>query len=111
MSQQQEIWLGEAPEEGAKRDAIHVAVAPAIAGETLWPGDKVGFNHDRTMTTNTKVFVGVVDPFSNKLQRGERFWLILFPQTVQNLRHEWDHPQFPQVEDKEEEYYDGCSGC
>lgn len=40
-----DIGLGRILEEGndAKKDAVHVACAPVIAGQVLKPGEHVGF--------------------------------------------------------------------
>lgn len=76
------------------RDAIHIAVAPAQAGETLAPGQHVGFRPDGKLGGVDKV-IGIVDPFlKQRVQEGERFWLCLYPKTVNNLRHDWSHPAF-----------------
>lgn len=43
MSQQQYMPnLGEAPTSDARKDCVHIAVAPVIAGEDLPPGARVG---------------------------------------------------------------------
>lgn len=82
-----------------ERDAVHVAIIPCEAGESLGPGTKVFVDRDdggcakRAFITPA---VGVVDPFlSEVVNRGERFWLMLFPGTITSLRHEWSHPVFP----------------
>ncbi len=65
----------------AARDAIHVAVIPLTATRVLQPGERL---------TN-----GVVDPFlTAPVQPGERYWFCLFPASVTNLRHVWQHPAF-----------------
>lgn len=86
-------------DEEHRRDAIHIAVAPVIAGCLLNPGDAVGLigpagdmelvgpagNHN----------IGIVDPFLTAgVQPGQRFWLFLFPNTITGLRHVWQHPAF-----------------
>jgi hypothetical protein len=82
-----------------RRDAVHVAVAPVTAGETLRPGQHVGF----TPPGQTEVVglvepgrsVGLVDPYlTDDVQPGQRFWLFLYPNTVTSLRHVWTHPAF-----------------
>lgn len=83
-----------------KRDAIHLAVEPMIAGEKLRPGDKViikdGEAFDVTWTDRVKEAVGIVDPFlSGSVGKGDRFWLVVMPRQITSLRHVWEHPAFP----------------
>lgn len=82
------------------RDAIHIAVAPLMAGENLNPGD--GFKNDDgvAMKAPFEIRDGVVDPFLRiPLKKGDRFWGFLKPGSITNLRHHWTHPSFR--EDKE----------
>jgi len=80
----------------ASRDAVHVAVAPCMAGEDLKPGARVGIAIDGSAFRFTTRDIGIVDPFlAEPVSKGERFWLFLYPGTAQNLRHEWDHPDLP----------------
>lgn len=103
------IKLGQIIENEAFKDAIHVAVAPVVAGHTLKPGSHIGFYQDGTVgcTSNDRsephpVFIGIVDPFiKQSIQKGEKFWMILYPNTVTGLRHEWDHPAFKSSEKSE----------
>lgn len=86
--------LGTLLDETARRDAIHVAVEPAIAAHTLRPGDDVGFLGDGTVGSMGKP-VGIVDPFlKSAVLKGQRFWLFVYPRTITNLRHVWSHPDF-----------------
>lgn len=87
------------------RDAVHVAVISAIAGETLHPGQHVGLNDastddsDRVAATMTK-HIGIVDPFLEcVVYPQQRFWLYLYPRTITGLRHLWTHPDFDHVGD------------
>lgn len=86
--------LGQIIEGVAQRDAIHIAVAPMIAGERLGAGLHVGVGS----TGQASAFVapiGIVDPFlKSPVEKGQRFWLFLYPNTVTSLRHEWEHPAF-----------------
>jgi len=73
------------------RDAIHLAVEPTIAKDRLRPGDHVGADGSLD-----KPWVGIVDPFlSRNVERGERFWLVVYPRQINSLRHVWTHPSFP----------------
>lgn len=81
------------------RDAVHVAVISAEAADKLAPGQHVGFNAASTLE---KLIVGIsddpiglVDPFLEvTVQKGQRFWLYLYPRTITSLRHNWTHPAF-----------------
>lgn len=80
-----------------KRDAIHVAVVPVIcADETIKVGQRIGLvKGSLDQATKKGVIIGVADPYLlNPIKRGERFWMYMLPQTVTNLRHDWDHPAF-----------------
>lgn len=80
-----------------ERDAIHIATAAVFATEDLNPGDHVGFvtkDNDK-MGRSELAPVGIVDPFLPKpVKKGERFWVFLYPGTIQSLRHNWSHPSF-----------------
>lgn len=90
--------LGQLCDEQARRDAIHIAVAPVEAFSDLHPGDHVAIEQDgkahlRCPSEGDKV--GIVDPFLlAPVLKGERFWLFLYPGTVTSLRHVWTHPAF-----------------
>ena len=75
-------------DEPVQRDAVHVAVAPVVAAETLAPGTRVGFAHvgnTELVTSRVPVHhtIGVIDPFlCNSVQPGQRCWLFVFPNTI-----------------------------
>jgi hypothetical protein len=92
------------------RDAVHVAVYPATAGEPLVPGQRVRFAHGlawavpATLDADTgnlhysEVVHGIVDPFlplHERVLTGQRFWLCLLPGSVTSLAHLWSAPGFP----------------
>lgn len=85
--------LGKIIDETAGRDAIHLAVEPVVAGETLGPGMHIGFLDDGTVG-RCGTTVGIVDPFVNGVAKGERFWLVVYPRQITSLRHVWTHPAF-----------------
>lgn len=90
--------LGSIIDKNAKRDAIHLAVEPVVAGETLSAGQDVGRKADGTFgSTGIKgKFLGIVDPFlRGRVHIGDRFWLIMYPRQISSLRHVWAHPDFP----------------
>lgn len=95
--------LGQLIEENEQRDAIHVAIAPVVAGEKLSPGDHIGFLPDGR-AGEVKEPIGVVDPFLKKIVKpGERFFMLLYPGTITGLRHEWAHPAFTQAQKTDDE--------
>ena len=78
----------------AFKDAVHIAVAPVTALCELHPGEFVGLDVRGRATVGMPP-IGIVDPFLTRSVRpGERFWLVLLPNTVTNLRHAWTHPAF-----------------
>jgi len=89
--------LGTIIDDKQKRDAIHLAVVPAVAGQILDPGVRVTLkNGVATRVVQTSDGVGIVDPFlENAVRKGEHFWLVIYPRTIQSLRHVWSHPAFP----------------
>ncbi len=93
-----ETTLGALLDETAERDAIHIAVAPVVAAVPLAPGQHVGFigdDHERVGPSDKNI--GIVDPFLlTVVQAGQRCFLLLYPQTITSLRHQWTHPAFEQ---------------
>ena len=89
--------LGSIIDEGEKRDAIHLAVEPAIAGQLLSAGQHVRFDPDTSiaMADTSGEGVGIVDPFLTvTVGKGERFWLVVYPRQINSLRHVWEHAAF-----------------
>ena len=86
--------LGQFPNEDDRRDAIHIAIAPVVAGEDLQPGEHVGLSPDKKFV-KTENSIGIVDPFLKEtVKAGQTFWLCLYPYTITSLRHAWTHPTF-----------------
>jgi hypothetical protein len=91
--------LGTIITKNEKRDAIHLAVEPALATQDLHPGDDVGFVAGGVGPCDKPL--GIVDPFLRKyvkkgyVAKGEWFWLVLYPRQITSLRHVWSHPAFP----------------
>jgi hypothetical protein len=104
MTEQYVPNLGQTPAEDARRDAVHIAVAPVIADMPLDPGDHVFIDEDGRAYKGTGLrgpgTVGVVDPFFGDIVRADScFWLFLYPGTVTGMRHQWTHPAFaPKME-------------
>jgi hypothetical protein len=105
MSEQYTPNIGHLCSESARRDCLHFAVAPVVAGEELQPGEHVGFlpNGRIGWSLPNIILIGIVDPFlTTPVEEGQRFWLMLYPNTVSSLRHVWSHPAFqPKVPVKE----------
>lgn len=89
-----DIDLTRPPEPGAERDAIHVAVLPVIAGEGMYRNGKVRLADCGTAYRGEyNDCIGVVNPFRDgRVEKGDRFWLFLTPNTVTGMRHHWKHP-------------------
>lgn len=109
---QEQVKVGEVITGSARRDAIHVAVAPVVAGERLCAGmhvlldghgvafmdDSMG-NGAELVGERTDRTVGVVDPFlTESVKKGDRFYVFLYPNTVTGMRHHWMHPAFKEVD-------------
>ena len=78
-----------------KRDAIHLAVEPVVAGQTLAPGQDVGLIEGRAYIVKPEHQLGIVDPFLKEpVKKDQRFWLVVYPRQIHSLRHVWTHPSF-----------------
>lgn len=87
--------LGTIIGEGERRDAIHLAVIPMVAMETMKPGESCGPVPGGAAPYAVDK-LGIVDPFlSAPVRKGERFWFVLRPRLVTSLRHVWSHRAFP----------------
>jgi len=80
-----------------KRDAIHLAVEPVEAAESLHPGDFIFIENGMATHVDRAKAHGIVDPFLPRpVAPGEKFWFIMKPRMVRSLRHVWEHPDFPE---------------
>lgn len=88
--------LGKIIEGEAFRDAVHVAIAPVLAGEWLTPGQRVKLKDGVAYPATYGEHIGVVDPFlpHTGVEEGQRFYLFLLPGSVTGLRHVYSHPAF-----------------
>ena len=58
------------------RDAIHIAIAPMIAGDDLKPGEHVGLVTNDKASPYIEEKIGIADSFLTKsVTEGQRFWL------------------------------------
>lgn len=86
--------LGTIIDETQKRDAIHLAVLPVVAGERLFASMDIAVVEGVAVTKSPKP-TGIVDPFvKGPIQAGQRFWMVLYPRMITSLRHVWSHPSF-----------------
>jgi len=102
----EQATIGKLAHADAERDAIHVAIAPVVAGEPLPPGTHVGFLENGKVGCCKKP-IGIVDPFLDVrcVLPDQRFYLFLYPNTVTGMRHHWSHPSFVVTEARQD-----CSG-
>lgn len=109
MAEQYVPNLGHLASGNARRDAVHIAVAPVVAAHRLAPGQHVGLLDDGLAAAdNLAETIGVVDPYLKKsVEVGECFWLFLYPGTVTSLRHVWTHPAFTAKLPKESSHVTG----
>lgn len=99
----------------SRKDAIHVAIIPLIAGENLSPGTYVSLNREtkqgvksRAPDKNFSGPLGVVNPFyQGQIKKGEVFYLLLTPGTVMSIRHDWTHPEFKEMDEENQENVEG----
>jgi len=93
--------LGNLIDDTQRRDAIHLAVEPVVAGEDMDPGDHVTVREGTAWRADkprnwSNPPLGIVDPFLDRGPRkGQRFWFVMYPRQVRSLRHVWAHPAFP----------------
>lgn len=95
-----QIKLGVLCDSSAGRDAIHIAIAPVVAGHILEPGERVGWMdaEARTVGRVPSTF-GIVDPFlTDPVLPGQRFFVCLYQQSITSLRHIWTHPAFTETD-------------
>ena len=92
-----------------ERDAIHIAMAQVVANERLNAGEHIGFVKGSTKLVtaeDTHEFIGIIDPFlTRSVKAGESCWMMLYPNTITNLRHAWEHPAFTTIEQSDSETY------
>lgn len=99
-----------------KRDAIHIAVLPMVAGTRMFPGTPCGVGAGGVASDEVpdEKRHGIVDPFLEEpVEKGQMFWMLLKPRMVTSLRHVWEHPAFPAselVENKKADPFACCGG-
>lgn len=89
----------------SERDAIHIAIISVTADCPLKPGTDVAVatRDDDFFAVVEGDKVGIVDPFLKKeVKKGERFYLLLYPNTVTSLKHSWEHPGIKEIQKPED---------
>jgi hypothetical protein len=89
--------LGKLLQSPQPRDAIHIATACVTAAVDLRAGQHIGFigEDQYVLVGPTGKHIGIVDPFLDTfVPEGSKFWMLLYPNTITALRHEWIHPAF-----------------
>lgn len=100
-----QFTIGKILDETARKDAVHFALAPMIAFEYLWASSRVKLmparpGYVRHAEDDDPLAIGVTDPFlRDGVEKGQRFWVFLNPNTITNLRHDWEHPAFVEQTD------------
>lgn len=94
--------LGELLKGGEERDAIHIAILPATAGDYISPGARINVRPDGWADLQGDPNA-IADPFlPGQIYPGQQFYALLFPYTIESLRHEWVHRDFPRtIKDKD----------
>lgn len=93
-----DIGIGKIITGEQQRDAIHIAVGPAVAAGELEPGQHVGRVGDGFGVCEETI--GIVDPYlprGSTVMHRQRFWLFLYPGSISSLRHEWEHPAWQET--------------
>ena len=73
-----------------------MAIFPAIAGHTMRPGESVDIVEGEAHTLPLGKGCGIVDPFLDRdaVHKGDRVYICLYPNTITNMIHHWQHPDF-----------------
>ena len=92
-----QFLIGKLVEGHGDPDAIHVAIMPATAAKSLKPGQHVGFDKGGYSVTDKPQepyrLIGIIDPFlAGDVAKGQRCYVLLYPNTITGLRHVWSHP-------------------
>lgn len=94
MKQDTQKLIGKLLSEDVERDAIHIAVLPGTAGQSLYPGKPVCLSKYNTfVAAGYEKPLGIVDPFlDSTVAKGQKCFVFLYPNTVVGMRHHWEHP-------------------
>lgn len=90
-----QFLLGKLVQGDPERDAIHIAVVAVEADGPLSAGMRIGFKENGKVGRIPQEVIGIVDPFlTESIDRGDKFWMFLLPNTITSLKHNWTHPAF-----------------
>jgi len=80
-----------------RRDAIHVPIDPAVAGEDFIAAAKIRRHSDGLWYRALfKEPHAIADPLlPDSIREGDRFWAWIVPGSIKSLRHAWEHPDLP----------------
>lgn len=92
--------LGKEPELIGDKDAVHVAIISVRAGSSIESGEWCKLNEfNEAVPCNRESAVGVADPWrKGVINTGSLLWLLPNPDSIANVAHTWDHPDFANVE-------------
>lgn len=76
------------------RDAIHIAIAPVTAATKLHAGQHVGLLSGGGVGPCDNP-IGIIDPFlTEPVYPEQQCYILLYPNTITGMRHQWEHPSF-----------------
>lgn len=102
------IPLGKLIETTESRDAVHIAIAPTIAGTWLKPGEHISIIDGKAFRGGETI--GVVDPFlKSNVKQGQKFFICLYPGSITSLKHHWEHPAFSSEKPEKTQEFDNPS--
>ena len=84
--------LGTVLKEHLPKDAVHLATCTAVTAGVFSPGCRVGIKNGR-VSPLYRPHIGIIDPFiqDTAILTGSIVIVMLYPKTVSEVRHIWDH--------------------
>lgn len=83
--------LGKNPDGIGDKDAIHVAIVSVVANKAIQPGERIRLNPAGQAEPVVDGGFGIADPFIGQICRGDMFWAIVDPDSVERVSHTWEH--------------------
>lgn len=84
-------FLGKCPDQLGVKDAVHVAIVSCVAGRAISAGGRVRLDSNGHAEECVQGGIGVADPFVGRISRGQNFWVMVDPSSVDSVSHSWDH--------------------